>query len=276
MTNNFFNGQNIVSYDPDKTWCELTNDKLLFYKRTNINEYNSIKKMTKILKNNNKFLIDNIEYRIKVPNIISWNERKLILCLEYCEGINLEFLLRNCDTHNYGKLMLNALLDFFIQNKLYWSDFAPRNIIIDNTNIFIVDFEKGIMKKDTLLLDYLRNHVYEEYGLFLLLNERKYFIDEIFNCNEEDDSVYDLDKVESDRCKKIAQISGYREKITKKEYLNIVKMIIEVEIPYMNNNEILFPGVYLDQIMTNKSLLDPLDDYSKEVIRLYNKKVKSN
>lgn len=268
IINSFFNGQHIVSYDPDKTWCELTNDKLLFYKKTNLNEYNSIIRMTNLLKNN-KLSIENREYKIKVPSVISWDEEKFVLCLEYCEGINLEFLLRNSDTHDYGRLILNALLDFFINNKIYWSDFAPRNIIIDNTNIFIVDFEKGIMKEDTLLFDYLRNHVYEEYGLFLLLNERKYFIDEIFDNVLEEDRVYNLNEVESDRCKKIAQLLGYKEKITKKEYLNIMKMIVEVEIPYFDYDKIIFPGVYLDEIMTDKLLLDPLNSYSKEVIKMH-------
>ena len=62
---------------------------------------------------------------------------------------------------------------------------------------------------------------------------------------------------------------GYKEKITKKEYLNIMKMIVEVEIPYFDYDKIIFPGVYLDEIMTDKLLLDPLNSYSKEVIKMH-------
>jgi len=60
--------------------------------------------------------------------------------------------------------------------------------------------------------------------------------------------------------------------MTKQEYLKILKLIIDVETPYVEKGNIIFPGVYLDKFMVNLLSKNPVEEYAKEVLRLYKKR----
>ena len=267
------NGEYIVSYDKTKTWITNESGMPVFNKKTVFNELANLKLAKKMLEGYS-ILLDDKKYEIHVPNIISWDENNNILQLEYCDGMNLEFILRDSNTHNNGVLILNSILDLLITNKIYWSDFAPRNIILSENEIYVVDFEKGFMDVESRLVDVFRNHIYEEYCLFLFLNERKKYVDNIFNIEPEKDYVMKLDDLKNDRIREIAKLLGYKENIFESDCLKILKMILEVEEPYIEDGKYIYPGVVLDKYMINNVSDHPVLDYSKKLLELY--KLKKN
>lgn len=268
ISNNFYDGEVIVSYDSNKIWEEIVNDNIIFYKKTKVNEVKNIIKMNKLLQNKN-ININNHKYKLKVPNIYNWDNNKEILSMEFCKGKNLEFYLRNENTYTEGQLILNKLLDFFIKNKIYWLDFAARNIIVGENKIYFVDYEKGFARKNIKIKEFFRNHVYEEYCVFLFLKDRKYNVDEILNLRREKNSTFNLSEIKCKRCYKIAQLLGYTKTITKKQYLDILKMIITVQEPKIINDKFYFPCVELDKIFINETKEKALEKYCKKVINLY-------
>lgn len=271
ISNSFCNGEVIVSYDSNKTWGETVNGNFVFYKKTTMSEVKNIIKMKKLLQN--KYInINGNKYALKVPCVYNWDNYKEIVSMEFCKGKNLEFYLRNKDTYNEGQLILNELLYFFIQNKIYWLDFAARNIIIGKNEIYFVDYEKGFARKNTKIKDFFRNHVYEEYCVFLFLRDRKYNFDEILSLKNEKNSKFSLNQIKCQRCHKIAQLLGYNKTITKKQYLDILKMIIIVQEPKIVNNKFYFPCVEFDKIFINENKEIALEKYCKEVINLYKNK----
>ena len=273
MNNNCMNGEYIVSYDKTKTWITNINDMYIFNKKTDINEFNNLNLAKEMFKGYS-ILVENKGYEIYVPNIISWDNHNNILQLEYCEGINLEFILRDKNTHEKGVLILNSMLDLLVSNKIYWSDFAPRNILLSEHRICIVDFEKGFMDVESKLVDVFRNHIYEEYCLFLLSNERKNYVDNIFDIRTSEDDIIKLDNLKNNRIREIAKLLGYKESILKSDCLKILKMILEVEEPYVEDGKYIYPGVILDKYMINNVSDNPVLDYSKKLIELYKSKRK--
>ena len=113
---NYYNNEFIVSFDPNKVWIEKRENINIFCKKTTIK---NIKKITKLI-NNKELKIDNKKYKIKIPKIIKWDYTNKILYTNYCNGKNLEFILRNKKTHKKGVIILNTLLKFFISNKILW------------------------------------------------------------------------------------------------------------------------------------------------------------
>lgn len=263
LLDNFYKNTKIVSYDSDKTWIKEEDNRIIFCKKGSQEEVNTQIKIKELL-NNKKVIVNDEEYIITCPSVYSYTDGNIEM--EFFDGVNLELLLRDELTHKKGVEYINALIQFFIDNKLYWIDFAPRNFLISNNTIMIVDFEKGIMDSDEPLNNYLRNHICEEYGLFLFKEERILDFDSIFKTNE--DRVIVVDDISSPRYKCIAKLLGYKDTMTYQEYLNIIKLIIDVEEPYLDNNEFIFNGVILDKVIYDNLDNNPIEVYSKEVIRL--------
>ena len=270
ISNNFLNGKKIVSLDNNKTWVIEKENKLVFCKKTNKSEDNTLKKISKIL-NESKILINDKEYFLYIPKVYNWDNVNEILYMQFCYGKNLEFILRNEETHNLGCTILNELLKFFIVNKIFWVDFAPRNILINNNKIILVDFEKGLLPKNTKVYDYLRNHVYEEYCLFLFENERIYSDNFVFRIRKnEKNKIYNISEIKSIRIKKMAIKFGYNKQMTNDKYIEILKIFVLVEKPKIIDEKFYFPGVYLDSIITDNNNLY-IDKYISKVLELYNK-----
>ena len=253
MIDNSYNHEKditIISYDPNKTWLEELNNQVVFRKQSSETEKNSIELFAKQLENKNLLVFDK-KFGLNVPKIYDWNKDNKILTMEYCEGVNLEFLLRDTKTYDYGRTILDKLLKFMIDNKFYWVDFAPRNVLINDDKITLVDFEKGFEAKDTR--DYLRNHVYEEYGSFTFLEDRMYNPDEVFDTTEEEEEyLYVISEIGPKRIKTVAGLLGYTETLTRKEYLSIIKMFIIAEEPYKDSDKVIFPRVELEKVLKDK------------------------
>ena len=216
-----------------------------------------------------KISINNLEYDVKVPNLIKWNEQEQQLTMDECVGENLEIMLKNDSTRKRGIEILNSTMNFILKNNFLWHDFAPRNIIIDNNVISFVDFERGIsLDKNIDKRYYLRENVYEEYVAFLLPNERPLSPKKIFSLtNDEKDYMLDLKNVKSNRIKLIAKKIGIEDQILYSQYLKITQMLVDAEQPYIINGNIEFPIIHLEKIMSEYGY----DNYIDEIFKSKNR-----
>ena len=167
--------------------------------------------------------------------------------MERCFGENLELILRNKEKHKIGVEILNAILDFLLKNKIYWQDFAPRNILISDDEISIMDFERGISNECSNISEYFVNTAYEEYAAFLLPEERIISLDEAL-CVKKDYPI-SIDTIKSKRVKLILNELGFNKTCKLSDYYLAVKMIIINETPYENKNGIKYPLISLEKYM---------------------------
>ena len=274
MDNNSYDrekGITIVSYDPNKTWVSEMNDQTVFCKRSSEKEMESIKYFSNLVKGKSISVFGE-KFYFNIPRIFDWDEEQQVLSMEYCSGVNLEFILRNEKTYSYGVTILNELLSFMIENKYYWIDFAPRNVLVDGNVLTLVDFEKGFGAYDTR--DYLRNHVYEEYGSFTFLKDRMYTPDDVFDVtDEEEEKIYKILEIGPKRIKAVAALLGYQDVLTRSEYLSIIKTFIVAEEPYENGDDIVFPRVELEKVLKDKEVNpEAFVNYGRIVIDINKKK----
>ena len=135
----------VISLDSQKVWYEIINNTKIVNKKTSHQEKDNLLKAKNFLKN--KYIkINNIHYSIQVPNIYAWNKNTNILSMSYCQGENLELLLRNPHTRQRAIHFLQSTMRFILAQHFYWQDYAPRNIIIDDETIYLIDFVKGLFE----------------------------------------------------------------------------------------------------------------------------------
>lgn len=233
----------------------------IFIKSTNKVEYNQLKQARKFLKNK-KINIDNKEYKIRTPDLYKYEYNKIYM--EKCEGKNLELLLRNKDTHDNAVLYINALLQYFINNGFYWRDFAPRNIIINEDEIILVDFERELSFGKCDIGEFMKDNVLEEYSAFLLDEERIIHTNDIYNGQ----NFYSMPAKSSKRVETIAKKLGI-ETLDSKMYYDIIETIIKREEPYIDNDgSIIFPLVYLENLLIHEGY----DKYADKIVEVWDMK----
>lgn len=243
---------------------KISFDGDLVYKKSVIDEYETLKSVYDRLLEFKTFEIDGKIYNIKSPKVYGFNNN--IICMGRCYGCNLEIILRNQETHSKGVMYLNTLFKYFIDNKFYWKDFAPRNIMIDNDTIYIMDFERGVADENTMVKDYLVDIVYEEYAAFLLPSERLVDVNSVYRC--EVDKSIDFNTIKSRRVKNILKLTYTQDYITYKDYLSAIKKIVVSETPYIDNGEIKYPIIELEDYMKENGV----EEYAKKVVGEYNGK----
>ena len=160
-------------------------------------------------------------------------------------------------------------MKFILKQHFYWQDFAPRNIIVSNKSIYFVDFEKGLNFSTNNLQEFFRNHVFEEYSSFLLPNERLILADYIFSpTSEEKNLKICVSDIQVKRIKSIAVALGYTDTISMTTYLDIQKMIIKAEEPFIDSEaNIVFPRIELSKLLEYKNS-DPsaYQKYANEIL----------
>ena len=220
------------------------------------------------------------EYRIEIPKLHDWNEETKMVKMDFFNGVNLETLLRIISTRTEAIIFLNKLLEFILLNDFYWVDFSPRNILINKNDkkICFVDFEKGLSFKENNLIHFFRNHVYEEYSSFLLLNERILNGEEIFKLQPSEKNItINKNEIKIKRVKAIANKLNYPNIITQEQFLEIYRMFLIAELPQIVSEQIIFPRVELEKILETKKT-NPLayEEYADKILELVkqNKKEK--
>lgn len=235
-------------------------------KKSSLLELNNLLSASKIIKGQ-EICVGGINYIIKVPEVYDFVDNKIIM--ERCYGDNLEIMLRNRNLHEKGVLYTNQILKEFLQKKFFWKDYAPRNILIDNNIISIMDFERGIDIENAELIYYFLDSVYEEYSSFLLPEERIFNMEDVFKV--ESNKMIHITEVNSNRVRNILQKLGYTNNIPLYVYVLAVKMIVVNEEPYLQNSDIIYPLVELEDYIASKGY----DEYTDRIIGGYNEKIKN-
>ncbi len=267
----------IISFDNERIQISTDNSTKYINKKTSQLEVENLKMAREYL--NSKILnILNCEYSIEIPKIKCWDEEKKIVKMDFFDGKNLESMLRSGITRKEAIMFLNNLLEFILVNDFYWVDFSPRNILINEINkkICFVDFEKGLSFKNINLIDFFRNHVFEEYSSFLFLNERILNGNEIFKLRpEEEEITHYKNYIKIKRVKATANKLNYPDIITQNQFLEIYRMFLIAELPQKSSGNIIFPRVELEKILETKKT-NPMayDEYADKIIQLVKKRKK--
>ena len=259
------NVHKIISFDSNKVWFEFKDEIRICKKRTIGKEVEALIQAKEYL-NGKKINISGEKFSLSTPNVINWEENTGILTMNFCEGKNLECIICDSKTRGQGVELLREMLRFILKNKFFWNDFAPRNIIVDDSNnIFIMDFEHGIGKNDISLEDFLRMRVYREYASFLLPEERYLSMDKVFYLkNGEKNQVIDITSC-SKRIVALAKLMGYYPTMTTQQSLDIQKRIIIAEQPYMKNGKINYPRIMVEKLLEEGND-SSFDTYAKFVL----------
>lgn len=261
----------IISFDSERIYKTIDNGITYLNKNTTQQEIENLKLAKEyLLEKTTK--IDGIEYEIEIPKVHNWNEETKLVKMDFFDGINLEKLLRTTTSRTEAIVFLNKLLEFILLNDFYWVDFSPRNILInkENNKICFVDFEKGLSFKQNNLIHFFRNHVYEEYSSFLLLNERILNGEEIFKLQPSEKTItLNKNDIKIKRVKATANKLNYPDIITQDQFLEIYRMFLIAELPKTINNKIIFPRVELEKILeTKKRNPNAYDQYADKIIEL--------
>ena len=267
----------IISYDADRIHTTTEQGSKYISKKTSESEVKNLISAREFL-NHKSVNILNYEYIIEIPKVKCWNNEKEEVTMDFFNGNNLETMLRSNLARKEAIIFLNKLLEFILENEFYWVDFSPRNILIDEKNkkICFIDFEKGLSFKNDNLINFFRNHVYEEYSSFLLLNERILNGEEIFKLRPEETKIkYIKNNIKIKRVKATANKLNYPEIFKQNEFLEIYRMFLIAELPQTNGKTIIFPRIELEKILETKKT-NPLayDEYANKIVQLVKERKK--
>lgn len=262
------NNNKIISFDNEKVWMHEEEGKKTIFKKSSNSEVKNLVKAMNFLKNKS-ILLGDVNYSLHVPDVLGWNQDSQTLQMSFCSGMNMELLLRDKESRKKYMPLFQRIFIFMFKEGFYWEDFAPRNILIDGTNISLVDFEKGLNFYDTDPIQFLRGHVYEEYSSFLLEEERLLDKEAVFSpTSAEKTELIEVKSIPVKRIKATAIALGYPCTITKEQYLNIQSMFITAETPYTLQGNLVFPRIHLEEILEDKQT-NPRAyiDYASEIIK---------
>lgn len=254
----------IISQTPEKVSFINQFGLDLVKKKTSIYEAQQLIKIRNLLQGK-EFICGRKCYTIKVPRIRDYCAP--FLYMEKCFGENLEIMLRSSTCRNErveGIEFINNLLQFFINKKIFWHDFAPRNILINKVKkiIYIFDMERGVSHNMTRE-EYLRNFVFEEYAAFLLPKERIYHASDFLGKTEKQKKILS-DDIKSKRIRTILKyIAPNRKLLDFGTCEKALMMILKAEEPYVKNGIYNYPIVDLEKLK-DKSY----DAYAQKVIEV--------
>lgn len=262
------NYNEVISFDKNKI-CEFEKNGIkTIFKKTSEIEFKNLIKAKKFLKDK-KILLDGIEYSIDVPDVLSWDEKNQTIHMSFCDGKNMELLLRSENNRKQFLKLFQSIFIFIFKESFYWEDFAPRNILVQDSHISLVDFEKGLSFQNIDVRNFLRRHVYEEYSSFLLPDERLLDVVSVFKATEKEKmEKIAIDSIKIKRIKAIANMISYPPIITREQYLQIQALIVKAETPYLENGHLIFPRLKLESILQDKQI-NPLAyiEYAREILQ---------
>ena len=132
--------------------------------------------------NNASSFWDGTVFMVNVPDILSWDPAKKIMHQQYCEGNNVELLLRSMFGEERNRIV-SFLLDFMKwmrKNGMFWEGAAPRHLLVEELgrSLSLVDFERPIILQEYSFSEeefkvLLRGTVHEEFCAFLFEDEQK-------------------------------------------------------------------------------------------------------
>jgi len=249
----------VLSFDPEKVMIALTYEgRVIVKKRTTKKEYRNIVLARQHLLKYQPTIISNKygEISITVAEVFEWNQKTGILSTVFCQGKNFEGVLRESIGKNREEMVdfIKDIFEIFKSNGFLWGDFAPRNIIWNESQkiIYLVDFERNLYLKDCPIGQYLfdryvRNYSREEFSCFLSQQEQSALFDGFLEENHR--GFTQADQITSKR-KLVLLKSMYGEKkcYSLDEVCKIEDIMAYVATPFKVNDVFFFPMDMLDLI----------------------------
>lgn len=251
---------NVLSFDPTKIKLVYAIEgKIIVKKKTVKMEFVQITKAYKHLLNHPVAVKNNSIFILPAP-VIEWRENDNILVTEYCDGINLEYLLRSASMRT-RKQWIGIFKELFLQFKqkgFLWGDFAPRNMIFNNrlSSIRIVDFERKLNLYDNqveseIFSRYVRNYSQEEFACFLFRNEQSVFFPEIITFEPSKDIP--VSELQSRRKKELLRrLFGYKTNYKVEEIQKAESLMADVATPFVIDNVVIYPMDIIDKITSKE------------------------
>lgn len=195
-------------------------------------------------------------FSISVAGVSDWNQELGILSTFFCNGDNLEGILKN----SFGKdrvdwiEILKKIFEIFKSSGFLWGDFAPRNMILDwsQKTLWLVDFERDLQLKDgpieqEVFNRYVCNYSREEFSCFLSKEEQFSVFREFLreNCTR----LVPTDQIASKRKKGLLKnLFGDKNCYSIAELYQTEDVMVFVATPFYVNEVLFFPMDSLDQI----------------------------
>lgn len=250
---------NVLSFDKRK--IEISSDadgKIIVRKRTSNVEYKNIILAHQHFQKYHPMFVHQKrdDIFISIAEISGWNQNTNELSTFFCQGSNLEEILRM----SFGQ-MRNDLINFlrkifkiFKSKGFLWGDFAPRNMIWnkDKKILWLVDFERHLRLKDgpvnkSKFSRYIRNYAMEEFSCFLNDKEQKILFNGFL---KEDCSVrVPVNKITSKRKKSLLRcLFGEKMYYSLQEVRKAEDIMVFVATPFKVGSIYFFPMDIFDLI----------------------------
>lgn len=249
----------VLSFDPKKVEVASAPDgKTIVRKKTTEEEHRNITlaqqhllKHCPVLTGDEWGMIS-----ISVVETFDWDQESKILSTIFYQGKNLEEILRESIGQERSRLidLVRKTFEVFKSSGFLWGDFAPRNMIWDQSRkiIWLVDFERELHLKDCSIEQctfnrYIRSYSREEFSCFLSQQEQSIlfngFLEE--NCS----GSIPISQINSKRKKTfLKSMFGGKECYSLNEVRQIEDIMASVATPFMVNGTFFFPMDSLDQI----------------------------
>lgn len=266
----------VLSFDPAKVVIEkLPTGRKVVKKKTTKKEYEQIVNAHKhVLNNPIKLIMGEMEIKFSVAPVLEWIPEESLLITEYCNGVNIEEILRHAGyveirmLINLFRGMFSALRD----TGFLWGDFAPRNMVFDNTarTICIFDFERNqILQNEPANAEqfsrYVRNYAREEFSCFLLKNEQ-YLLFSDFLVEERLVNIAASSLGSKRKVGLLQAIFSEKSRYSTHEVQNVENMMVDIATPFEVGNSRVFPMDFLDKIAT----VGGTDEYVRAVQKVAN------
>lgn len=249
----------VLSFDHEKIMMTLSIDgKLVIRKKTVEKEYRNILLARQHILKHQPVLVSETygTIRVLVADVAEWNYDKQLLSTSFCEGENIEKLLRNSIGSDRNELieLIRKLFDIFKTNGFLWGDFAPRNMIWDQQQgiIWLVDFERELQLKDCpveqyLFNRYIRNYSREEFSCFLTLHEKDYLFNKLLD--EDDGGIIPANQIVSKRKRSLLKsLFIEKEYYSLNEIRHAEDIMVTAATPFLVHGVYFFPMDSLDLI----------------------------
>lgn len=224
--------QHCLSFSSEKV--RIIRDRGIVEKRTTKTEYDNHLFAIEFFKDIKKPILVN-DMRVNIVPLIKY--RNGCITTSYCEGFNLESLMRTLDKREQAKLIMKSFISFLRCTGFLWGDIAPRNLVVshDKKNLWVLDLEKETKYipnvSDEIWFRHLYKYAFEEVSCFYFQNEtreilslpKKIELPELnIKCNQ----------IHSNRKKKLlASIYGYKEYYLLSHLLHIEELMASVAFP---------------------------------------------
>lgn len=248
---------NVTSLKEGRLSVVKRNSRFCVSKYTNAVEFRNLTRASKWLKGAGGFKGNTSggNVTVAVPRIENWDAKQGLLVMELCAGKNVETeLIGGSARRQFYVALLSDLLLWIRTKSFYWKNFAPRNVLYDDSTdtVYLVDFESPLrigrrrMSKRSFGI-YCQDNVILELSAVLFKREQDVVCPAIWE-NWRSGSVR-LAHIEGRRKRRFIQLHHPGKRlITYAEFVQIQQRIVAIATPFPYNGSIFYPLHALSRI----------------------------